>query len=733
MLVPLLLALAASPAAPDTVPGTLRGTVQSEPSGIPLPLAVVEVASGSRLLTTTADSAGRYQLHRIPAGRRLLVVRHPGHAPQELEILVPSGSDLVLDLSLRVQPVALDPVLVAAPELGDGEGGAARGRREDLGILQHTLEGSASAAAYATGGGSGTGGDGGEGGDVLYVRGSAADLKLVLLDGAPVYAPFHTGGLIQTFEPEALGSARLYLGGAPARLDGGLSYVMEMRTRPGRREMHRVSAGADLLSGRALVEGPLRGGGTYLVAARGVHGAAAERLQGEPFPYDYADALARADLPLRGGAEVGVTAFVNREGVRVEPGEGQGRALWGNVAGSARFRGTLGEVDVEATAALSDFSATLPWRASGNRTLAMLGGMSRARMAVDLASDAGRTRMRYGASFDRAWIRHRARLRDPQGGDSLLLDRRSAGDVGGWYLDATVPLAAWLQLRAGVRGDAFTAGPLLSLSPRVALTWLPAPRSSVTLAGGRYHQYVRTGREPGSHAQPTLEDSLRLQTRLTAARSTHLSLALDHEMGVDVRLGMEGYFKHFEGLPGTPEEGAHNSGVDLWVRRGGAAVTGWLGYSLAWSWAADGEGMAGDFAGRQLVSAGMEAPLGHNGRFGLKVAYGAGLPYTAVYSGAMGVGESVLPPTSATGVEDGTGAPLTGPPQEPYLRVDAELSRTFSPRWGGRVTQLTPYVRILNALDRRDSVFYRLGWGDTGPRAVAALPVLPVAGLSWKF
>jgi hypothetical protein len=44
-------------------------------------------------------------------------------------------------------------------------------------------------------------------------------------------------------------------------------------------------------------------------------------------------------------------------------------------------------------------------------------------------------------------------------------------------------------------------------------------------------------------------------------------------------------------------------------------------------------------------------------------------------------------------------------------------------------------VKILNALNRRDAIFYHFDRGDSQPepRALAALPILPVLGLRWKF
>ena len=67
--------------------------------------------------------------------------------------------------------------------------------------------------------------------DGFQRRGAAADLKLVLLDGAPVYAPFHLNGLLDAFTDGVLEDASLYIGGTPARYDGGLSYVLDLDVR----------------------------------------------------------------------------------------------------------------------------------------------------------------------------------------------------------------------------------------------------------------------------------------------------------------------------------------------------------------------------------------------------------------------------------------------------------------------------------------------------------------------
>lgn len=739
MLLPLALAalLAAAPA--DTLrPGSIRGSVQGDPAGVPLPLAVVQVELGTgRVLDTTTDSTGAYRLGGIPAGRRLLRVTHLDHAPLELEVLVPAGGELVLDFGLKPRPIALDTVRATLPAPGSAAENTAAAEGDAALVTRHVLDSGPGVAPVGAGPAGGGGGDPSDPRDVLYVRGSAADLKLVLLDGAPVYAPFHMGGLIHTFDPEALAGARLYLGGAPARYDGGLSYVLEMRTRAGRPERHQTTGALDMVSARALFEGPVAGGATYLLSARGIHGGVLSRLEGDPFPYAYREGLARVDVPLGGRHALGFTGFANREGVRVDSAGGGDPAHWANAAAVVRWRGPVGATDAEATVAFTTFAASLPWE--DERRLVMGAEIRRARLALDLARDAWGGRLRYGASYDGTWMRHDARLLGVQG-EPLHLGTGTAGDAGGVYVDGSWQAGPRLGIRAGLRGDLFSVGTTLSLSPRASATWLVSDRAALTLAAGRYHQYLRSETRGGASFSRNFADSLGLGTELSVSRATHVALALDQQVGAETRLGLEGYFKHFEGVVGYDLGRAYNSGVDVWLRGGHGPLSGWLGYSLAWTWEEDGDDLSGSrqFSGRHLLSAGLAGELRGGARFGLRLAYGAGLPYTAVYGGTgpdaltRGGSRAAAGGLDLTGAEAGDAPPLAATPADPYVRVDAELSRTWTTRWAGAGAEFTPYLRVLNALDRRDGLFYRNSRGEK-PQSVATLPILPIAGFAFRF
>ena len=744
----LTLFAAAAPAQQDTARGVIRGTVESQSTGLPIALAVIEAEAGANHVLAVADSTGGYRL-RVASGRQTFRVRHLDHAPIQMEVLVPANGEVELDVALVHRPITLAAVNVR-PRLDPRADSVAVSRSEfNLLVSRRVTEDGAGLSDALNPGFTPTEPDGGGGpGEALYVRGAAANLQLVLLDGAPVYAPFHMGGLIETFEPEVLGSARLYLGGAPARYDGGLSYVMDLSTRSGNGSRHSAAGTLDLVSATGRVEGPLPGGIHYLASARTVHGASLARLEGQPFPYEFADGLLRLDVPLPEGG-ISLTGFVNDEGVRVDtmaPG-GDGYARWGNTAGSIRYRGRFEGADVEMTLAGGRFAADLPLR-DGDRLFVLEGRSDRVRAGIDfIREESGPARVRYGASFERTWVEHTARQPETY---QTLVYAEASGSAAGGYMDVEWHPAPKVLLRGGVRGDAFSVGGIATLAPRLSATWAMSDEAALTLAGGRYHQYVRVPRPlPRGTRLRNFADSARIATHLAVGGATHLSLSLDQQVTSGVRLGLEGFYKRFHGLPfqqqvtdtatGISTTTAHISGVDVWVRRVAGRVTGWLGYSLGWMWnSSDATGLASQFTGRQTLNVGARGAFWRRTNVSVRLAYGAGLPYSAVtLSDRVFSGGAINQADGGSNVDLDTDAPLTGPAPQPFLRLDAEVSRTWSPRLAGRRTQVTPYLRVINALESRDGLFYRYfdeddtGGGEIEP--VATMPLVPVFGITWKF
>ncbi|MGQ0815408.1 MAG: carboxypeptidase regulatory-like domain-containing protein [Gemmatimonadota bacterium] len=716
---------------------TVYGQVRSDAMSLPLSGASIQVISAGISSHATTDSFGVYRLRNVPIGRRLLRATHIDHAPLEVEIVVSDRTELVLDFALELRPVKLPPITaraIAFKAAGDtlaadaGALGQANVRAlegspgvAEIGLAEMTREVPGPEPPDPS--------------DVLYVRGGTTDLKLVLLNGAPVFAPFHLGGLINPLDGDLMRAARLYVGGAPARYDGGLSYVMDLETRAGRSNQSRASVAVDLLSTRTVLEGPLTNKSTYLLGARSVHGIGARAFVGPSFPYAYADGIARIDFAALGG-DLTLAGFWNHEAVQLDSvAGGRAKASWGNTSGSIRYRNTIGGADAELTVAAGRFHTQLP--VGIVRPIVTDGVADRLRASMHFTNNYGPINLQFGGSFDQqsygylAWPRFATR-------DSLLLRAAADGAILGLYVDGQWQPFKRLTLRTGLRSDLFAYDDAPRIAPRLAATFMLTDKAALTIAGGRYRQYVRAGTGNGVIGTP-VADSTPGPT-LAIAKASHLVIGLDQDLGDGVRVAVEGYYKAFEGLPASQGgDLTEASGLDLWVRRGTGSYTGWLGYSLAWIWSIDHGAGAGTeiFAGRQLLSAGASGPLGASGKFDLRVAYGAGLPFTAIPEpeAAPPVFTALLKPKTAIGTVPDDNFTYPSPPDEQYLRVDAQVARTFVTDWRGFAFELTPYFKVLNALDRRDALFYHFDRSQQEPqaRAVAALPVLPIVGLEWRF
>lgn len=716
--------------------GSVRGEIRSEESGVVVPGATVEVLDSRPRRATATDSIGTYRLHDVPAGRHTIRARRVGFAPFEMEVVVPAGREVVIDIALRMTPVVLAPVQVGArgrTAVADTVA-ALEGELTMAGVRAMQSSPGLSEIGLADAISRIPGQEPPDPSDVLYVRGTGADLKLVYLDGAPVYAPFPLGGLLEPFTPGLLSSAEVYLGGAPARYDGGLSYILDLRTRAARSGRVRTMGAVDLLSTRALVEVPMGGGGV-LLSGRGVHDGRSW-IAADGLPYGYREGLARVDVPLGALGGLSVTGFTNGERVWLDSVHVSNRAIqWGNSSASARYSGALGASTLEVTAAVGAFEARLPVAAA---SAALAEGSSlRTRFSADVASRLGPLALRYGASYEDQRQEYRARSAGGEGEWRPVGSRGEASEAG-VYLDAGLQLARRLRLRGGLRADHFSLTDELLLAPRASATVMLTDRAALTLAAGRYHQYLRPPEvqvfAAGAEAPVLPAEPLAL------ARATHVSLALDQEVGDGVRFGLEGFFKNYEGIPGGLSSEANASGMDLWVRRETGAWRGWLGYSLAWNWSTSDSDGGSRFAGRHLLSSGFSAPVGGPARIDLGVVYGAGLPYSAIPFGTSNLADApmVAVPTYQTlsyseAVSAGN-APLLGTPSRPYLRVDLGASGTWTPRLGNRLVEISPYLRLLNTLGQRDALFYRAPGEDGGSfRPLAALPLVPVVGMEWKF
>lgn len=732
------------PARADSGAGTVTGQVSSAHGGGPVAGAAVRIWIGDeRYRTVLTDSAGRYRVANVPSGRWPLRISSLDHASFYAAVQISGGDAVELDVELDVRPVvvpALDAIagtldLIIPPgDVRSIDDGSPRGTRADPGLRALDVgTGTAGMARALEGVRERTSPDPSS---VLYARGGASDLKRVMLDGAPVYAPFHLGGLMPALPRGAIGSAELYTGGAPVSYDGGLSYVLDLRTRPGGDGPLSAGGHADLLGASLRTDGSA-GDVAWNVSGRRTQDVTSGWLLDGNLPYGYGELLGRFDVTPSPDHRIAVTGFTNRETIDLaEAAPGDDGASWGNRAVSLRYGTDLGSTRGVVTAAASSFDTRLPVSEASEEN--GRSNTDRLRLAVDLGTQVGETDLAYGAAVNR----HATDLVLPPSGDEASERRwRGRTTVGAGYGAATVRPGDDVELRGGLRA---TLGPDRAsphVAPRLSLTWKAAPSTDLRLATGGFHQVMESPESALSADLDEWNEVLRQRAATTStaslgdlasASASHVTVGMDHRPRDDMEMGFEGYFKTFDGL-GESGGDLRTSGADLWLDFAHDDWAAWAGYSLAWAWAdrpLEDEGR--NFSGRQLLSAGVEVPLPSRLRLDARMRVSSGLPFNRIpLVGQETANAGDSPEETPT---EATPEPLlAGTPDGSYVRLDLTLSKHFRSGLLGREADYRAYVRFLNALDRRDALFYQVDpSSQMRPRALDSFPVLPVVGLEWS-
>ena len=234
--------------------GSLTGTVTNTTTGSPV-RADVSIDRPRR--SVRADSAGRFVFRDIPAGRVRLRAISFGYEPADTMVVARGGELVTVSLRLRMVPQSLAAVRTVAksPERTRFEeqatpsvvsiSGAEVRRIPALGesdVLRTAalLPGVVARNDFSAG---------------FNVRGGEADQNLVLLDGIPIYNPFHMGGLFGTFIDKAVSGVDVITGAFPSRYGGRLSSVLDVKSLEEARNGVHGTAEVSLLSSSLFLGG----------------------------------------------------------------------------------------------------------------------------------------------------------------------------------------------------------------------------------------------------------------------------------------------------------------------------------------------------------------------------------------------------------------------------------------------------------------------------------------------
>ena len=728
-------ALALLLTAPAWGQGAVRGFVTDASTGGALPSANVRVEplGGGELRGTFTDADGYYQLDGLAPGRYLVRATFVGYRPAVDTLAV--GEGVRWSVALVPDPDALGEVVVEG-EAGqpDGSAGLDRILPADLARVP-TPDVAGDLATYLTSRpGVVTLGDRGGG---LYVRGGTPSQNLVLVDGAPVYQPFHAIGFFSAFPEDLVGSADFYAGGFGARYSGRVSSVVDVSVREGDYESLRAGASVGPFLVGGMAEGPIRRGrSSWLVSGRrSVIRTLAPVLAREDVPIEFADVLVKTSTT-SGDARCSATALGTWDRGALDA-QADDAFLWWNGVVSGRCvvapPSLSGRFDVSAS--VSTVRNEAGPREGDRRERSSQA--TETRIAVDLLRPAGRARVRVGAtssvyatSFDLAEAFARTRA------DSDLLLGAAA------YAEAQVPLGGGLAVTPGLavvlRPYTFRVG----LEPRFRAGWQPAGAGGPELsaAAGLYRQSLVglvDERDAGSPfvawAGPPPDAS--------ETTAVHGLLGAALPLGRSLRLSAEAYVKAMRDLP-VPIWSAlaeftttltvadvRSAGLDVRAEWAGGPATAQVAYGFGRTTYTAGQDNFGVWFGEPLQSYAPPHDRRHQVQAGgslragsidlaVRWQYGSGLPYTRPFGF-----DTFVPPRGLPQVETDPGSrrvlfdrPYNGR-LPAYHRLDLSAGTELS--FGAAALDLQ--AGAVNGYNR-DNVFY---YDVFRGRRVDQLPLVP--------
>jgi hypothetical protein len=784
-------AAALGAAAPATLPaqgnGSLAGRVTS-PAGAPVADAAVTATSATgeqRRARTGAD--GAWRIVRLAPGRWTVRASRVGFAGAEQAVEVAAGMEARVELRLAETGVALDPLEAvsrrdAERERTRFEGEAGVTSRvitgQEIKLLPGLGEADVMRAIDVLPGVVSTS----DFSSAFNVRGGSADQNLVLLDGFPIFNPFHLGGLFSVFNSDAVARAELLSGGFGAEYGGRVSSVLNVETRPGGgAEGFGGEAGVSLLASRVNLHGNLpRGvrrllggdaGGWVLSARRSYFDVVLKPVV--DFPYHLTDLQGTATLATGGGGRLRLVGYTGEDVLDLSnfdpPGQEDGdesvlriRWDWGNTVLGARLEQPVGAWVATASLGLTHYGEALGFTDFPDTRF------SSRITQVTARADAGRPlsprlTLKTGVEATRMAYHNLGQA----GGTTFFSGQRSGVMASGFGQLRWMPSPAWI-VEPGVRADGWSGGGASSafLSPRLAVKRFLGERrdAAVKVAAGRYVQFVHSLRD---EQLPVSNDYwVTTDENVPAVVSDQAQLGIEKYWGERWYVSAEGYYRRYLGLtdlntaddPNDPSDDlleghGWSYGADFLVRRTQGRFRGWMTLSLLkarrtfpdpLSLGLDGEPRTITFPPvfdrRVDLDVVAQYPLPGGVEAGLRLNFGTGVPYSRPVAAYVGF-ETDL-------VEGGyrVPRPVGTDPEIPlyivpgqrnaerypaYSRLDLTFRRTYRKRWG----TLTPYAQVLNATNRKNVLFYFYNY-DQSPatRSGASMfPLLPTIGIETTF
>jgi len=730
--------------------------------------------AGTRVAAGDTDRLGSFRISDVAVGTYELLVQALGYSEYMVELTV--GVDAIMELDIRVERNAFELEGLSV----EAERSRERVRFEDIGgptvreldleeirfipgvgepdpvraieVLPGVISTSDFSAAF-------------------HVRGGSQDQNLILLDGVPVFSPFHLGGLFSVFNADMIDRVELMSGGFAAEHGGRVSSVLEIESDAGDGEFGGDGA-ISLLASRIAVGGRLpdsfanalgHANIRYRVSARRSYFDVLFKPAFD-FPYHLTDLQTFVEGWTHSGDRLTVTAYTGRDVFDLTSIDAQDFPLridwnWGNDAVGlrwARARRGGGSLDVRANFSRYETGLSFPDFADTE----FESRIQQAQLRADLdLRPTPRLSVQVGTSAERLSYRNLLAT-----GGTEFVGGDGTGVLLGAYAQTRWTLPREWLVEIGLRADGFSPDPgdrVAEISPRLAVKrFLGDGDVALKLAVGRYTQFLHSLRD--EELPLGLDVWVLAGARAPHTVSDQVQIGLEGYRDIDWFWSVEAYARSFDGVVTfNPSDDPNDDfddildgeglsyGVDFMLRKETGDVNGWVALSLLKAQRTFPDALTTVEPRPEVTYPPVfdrrvdldfvltyPAPWGWQG--GLRWNFGTGIPYTR----ALGSYPYLSPRYVGGGGLNVDSGPIQGDygvvlqdrnasRYPTYHRLDVSFRRTFTKRWGG----LTPYLNLVNVYNQRNVLFYFYQY-ETRPATrsgVSMFPVLPTIGLEVKF
>lgn len=487
----LLFLLSAFPAYGQTA--ILRGFVTSESDGQPLPgVNVIITGADGEQTGAATDSDGLYAISRVRPGRYILRASFIGFETYADTLNLEPGIT-TLNIALAEDRSELDEVFVETERETAGTAGITAGlqtvRPADIEIVPMP-DLSADIANYLTAM-PGIVSQGDRGGQ-LFIRGGEPTQNMVLLDGMPIYQPFHFVGFFSAFPSEIINTADVYAGGFGGRFGGRLSSVIDIATRTGNKNRFAAAASAAPFVAAVRMEGPIVPGHVSVLASvrESLIEQGASRIIDAPLPFSFGDRFGKIHANLGAGAQLSLTGLHTSDKGRLgvdplNPDEDlaeEDEVTMENLALGARF--------IFLPADINMFAEILVSRSQVESAIGPAGEPLRSSKTTRTGADAHITH--YLGNLDVNWglAVHTVELNtDLHGFFQGFEEKTEYVTETSIYLEPVYEMANGLRLQPALRVQSFPSKGRTFFEPRLRIVW-NAGIHRFSGALGIYHQEI---------------------------------------------------------------------------------------------------------------------------------------------------------------------------------------------------------------------------------------------------